>query len=151
MKRIVVLSFIIGLLGVPIQAQAAEQSEELQMFLERQKEVAKTLSNIADMRHQMMKAVAESLRREPEQNAAPPIQYYPAPPTQYYAPTNCVPFTQNFDPEAGVRSLLAHPGTVVCPSPRPDPAGTTRILQQGMIDQGIANQRLRCSMSGRVC
>ena len=51
MKRIALLSFIIGLLGVPIQAQAADQSEELQMFLERQKQVAKTLSSLADMRH----------------------------------------------------------------------------------------------------
>src|SRR5258705_13661924 len=113
MKRLAFLGFTIATLFAPIQAQAADQSEELQMFLERQKQVAKTLSSIADMRHQMMKAVAERLR-EPEQNAAPPIQYYSAPPTQYYAPTNCVPFTQNSDPEAGVRYLLAHPGTRVC-------------------------------------
>jgi hypothetical protein len=147
MKRIALLSFIIGLLGVPIQAQAADQSEELQMFLERQKQVAKTLSSLADMRHQMMKAVAERLR-EPEQNAAPPIQYYPAPPTQYYAPTNCVPFT---DPEAGVRYLQAHPGTRVCPGPHTDPAETTRILQDGAAERAAAGRTLRCSMSGYVC
>lgn len=150
MKRIALLSFIIGLLGMPIQAQAADQSEELQMFLQRQKQVAKTLSSLADMRHQMMRAVAESLR-EPEQNAAPPIQYYPASPTQYYAPTNCVPFTQNSDPEAGVRNLLAHPGTRVCPGPHTDPAETARILQDGAAERAAAGRTLRCSMSGHVC
>jgi hypothetical protein len=151
MKRIALLSFIIGLLGVPIQAQAADPSEELQMFIERQKEVAKTLSSIAEMRHRMMKLIAENLR-EPEQNAAPPIQYYPAPPTQYYAPTNCVPlFTQNSDPEAGVRYLFAHPGTRVCPGPHTDPAETARILQNGAAERAAAGRTLRCSISGHVC
>jgi hypothetical protein len=134
MKRIALLSFIIGLLGVPIQAQAADQSEELRMFLERQEQVAKTLSNLADMRHQMMKAAAERLR-EPEQNAAPPIQYYPAPPTQYYAPTNCVSFPQPPNPEAGARYLMSHPGTRVCPGPHTDPAEIARILQDGAADR----------------
>ena len=58
---------------MPIQAQAADPSE-VRLFLERQEEVAKVLSNIAAMRHQMMKSVLENLPREPEQNAAPPAQ-----------------------------------------------------------------------------
>jgi hypothetical protein len=89
MKRLAVLGFIIGLLGVPIDVQAAEPSEELRGFLEKQAQVGQTLSNIANMRYEMMKEVLRNLR-EPEQNAAPPIQYYAAPPTQYSAPTNCV-------------------------------------------------------------
>jgi hypothetical protein len=67
------------------------------------------------------------------------------------AQAGCVRFPQPPNPEAELRYLLSHPGAVVCPSPRPDPAATTRILQQGMTDSAIANQRLRCSMSGRVC
>ena len=65
MKRIALLSFIIGLLAVPIQAQAADPSAEQRLFLERQEEVAKVASNIAAMRHQMMKSVLENLPREP--------------------------------------------------------------------------------------
>jgi hypothetical protein len=72
-------------------------------------------------------------------------------PIQVQAQTGCVRFPQPPNPEAELRYLLSHPGAVVCPSPRPDPAATTRILQQGMTDSAIANQRLRCSMSGRVC
>jgi hypothetical protein len=148
MKRIALLCFIIGLLGVPIQAQAADPSaEELQMFREKQEEVAKVLRNLADLQYRMMKVVAENLPREPEQNAAPPTQYYPAPPAQ-----NCVPlFTQNSDPEAGVRYLFAHPGTRVCPGTNPDLAGQTRALAAGAAARATAHQTLVCSMSGRVC
>lgn len=151
MKRIALLSFIIGLLGVPIQAQGADQSEELQKlqalqaFQERQAQVAQTLSNIANMRHQMMKAVANSLRAEPEQNAAPPIQYYPAPPTQY-APTNCVPFAQNSDPEAMVRYLTSHPGAHVCPSnavPHATQNGEAAALAEIQRRLNIGNTLLR--------
>ena len=103
MKRLLVVSFIIGLLSASIHA----------------------------------------LSTEPEQNAASP--------TQYYAPTNCVPFTQNSDPDAGVRNLLAHPGTRVCPGPHTDPAETARILQDGAAERAAAGRTLRCSMSGHVC
>jgi hypothetical protein len=96
MKCIAVLSFIIGCLSAPIQAQAQnaasvdefvrrqqEAEMRLEEFMRRQQEVARTLSNIAEMRHQMMKTVAENLRL-PEQNAPPRIPYAP-PTTPYYS------------------------------------------------------------------
>ena len=72
-------------------------------------------------------------------------------PIQVQAQTGCVTFPQNVNPEALVRYLLSHPGTVVCPSGQSDPAETARILDQGARDRAIAHQRLLCSMSGRVC
>ena len=72
-------------------------------------------------------------------------------PIQLQAQTRCVTFPQKPNPEAELRYLLSHPGTRVCPSPDPDLAGQARVLQQGAMDRAIANQRLRCSMSGRVC
>ena len=70
---------------------------------------------------------------------------------QYDPARNCVRFPQIPNPEAELRYLLSHPGAVVCPSGRPNPAGQTDTVRRGMIDQAIANERLRCSMSGRVC
>ena len=127
MKRLLVVSFIIGLLSASIHALSTEPEGN------------------AALPEQYYAA-------SPEQYyAASPAQYYAAPPTQYYAPTNCVPFTQNSDPEAGVRSLLAHPGTRVCPGLRPDLEAQRGAVEQGAVDIAIANARLRCSMSGRVC
>jgi hypothetical protein len=71
-------------------------------------------------------------------------------PIQVQAQTGCVRFPQRPNPEAELRYLLSHPGARVCPS-NPDPAEQARILQQGATDRAIANQRLRCSMSGRIC
>jgi hypothetical protein len=71
-------------------------------------------------------------------------------PIEVQAQTGCIRFPQPPNPEAELRYLLAHPGARVCPS-NPDPAGQANTLQRGMIDSAIANQRLRCSMSGRVC
>jgi len=141
MKCLAFLSFTIATLIAPIQTQAADQSEEalaaLRMFMERQAQVAQTLQNLADMRHQRLKAVADSLRAEPQ--------------NQQYPDTNCVPFTQNSDPEAEVRYLTSHPGARVCPGPNPDLAGQAGTVEKGMRDMAIANERLRCSMSGRIC
>jgi len=72
-------------------------------------------------------------------------------PIQVQAQTGCVRFPQPPNPNAELRYLLSHPGAVVCPGPRPDPAGTAGILRQGAIDSAAANARLRCSMSGRIC
>ena len=72
-------------------------------------------------------------------------------PIQVQAQTGCVRFPQPPNPEAELRYLLSHPGAVGCPSSNPDPAGTARMLQDGATDRAIINQRLRCSMSGRVC
>ena len=72
-------------------------------------------------------------------------------PIQVQAQTGCVRFPQPPNPEAELRYLLSHPGAVVCPSGRPNPAGLTDTLRRGMTDSAIANSRLRCSMSGRVC
>ena len=63
----------------------------------------------------------------------------------------CVTFPQKPNPEAELRYLLSHPGAVVCPSGHPNPAGLTDTLRRGMTDSAIANSRLCCSMSGRVC
>jgi hypothetical protein len=71
-------------------------------------------------------------------------------PIQVQAQTGCIRFPQPANPEAELRYLLSHPGARVCPS-NPDPVGQANTLQRGMIDSAIANQRLRCSMSGRVC
>lgn len=70
---------------------------------------------------------------------------------QYDPARNCVRFPQRPNPEAETRYMLSHPGTPVCPGPHPDLEGQRRAVDQGMIDQAIANARLRCSMSGRVC
>ena len=72
-------------------------------------------------------------------------------PIQVQAQTGCVRFPQPPNPEAELRYLLSHPRAVACPSSQPDPAGTVRILEKGARDSAIANQRLRCSLSGRVC
>ena len=72
-------------------------------------------------------------------------------PIQVQAQTGCVRFPQKPNPEAELRYLLSHPGAVVCPSPQRDLAGQAMTLQRGAIDSAMANQRLRCSMSGRVC
>ena len=72
-------------------------------------------------------------------------------PIQVQAQSRCVTFPQNPDPEAELRYLLSHPGTRVCPGPRPDLAGQRRALEEGATDLAIANARLRCSMSGHVC
>jgi hypothetical protein len=72
-------------------------------------------------------------------------------PIQVQAQTGCVRFPQPPNPNAELRYLLSHPGAVVCPGPRTDPAGQTATVGRGMIDQAAANARLRCSMSGRVC
>ena len=87
MKRVAVLS-IIGVLGVPIQAQAqSSNAATVGEFERRQQEVGQALSNIANMRLQMMKAVANNLRAKPGQNTPPTTQYYapPAPPTTQYS------------------------------------------------------------------
>jgi hypothetical protein len=67
-------------------------------------------------------------------------------PTQVQA--GCVRFPQPPNPNAELRYLLSHPGAVVCPGPRPDPAARTRTLQRGAAGLAAANARLRCSMSG---
>ena len=72
-------------------------------------------------------------------------------PIQVQAQTGCVRFPQPPNPEAELRYLLSHPSAVVCPSPQPDLPGQARILEEGARDRASANQRLRCSMSGRVC
>jgi hypothetical protein len=69
---------------------------------------------------------------------------------QYDPARNCVRFPQQPNPEAETRYLLSHPNTRVCPS-NPDPEGQRRALEEGATDRAIANARLRCSMSGRVC
>ena len=75
MKRVAVLS-IIGVLGVPIQAQAqSSNAATVGEFERRQQEVGQALSNIANMRLQMMKAVANNLRAKPGQNTPPTTQY----------------------------------------------------------------------------
>jgi hypothetical protein len=71
-------------------------------------------------------------------------------PIEVQAQTGCIRFPQPPNPEAELRYLLSHPGARVCPS-NSDAAGQANTLQRGMIDSAIANQRLRCSMSGRVC
>jgi hypothetical protein len=91
MKHIVVLSLIIGCLGAPIQAQA-QNAASYDEYMRRQQAIAQTLSNIANLRHQMMKTVAESLRLS-EENAPPPEQNAP-PTTPSYAP----PTTHHYDP-----------------------------------------------------
>ena len=70
---------------------------------------------------------------------------------QYDPAGNCVRFPQQPNPEAELRYLLSHPGTRVCPGPRPDLAGQRRALEEGATGLAIANARLRCSMSGHVC
>jgi hypothetical protein len=72
-------------------------------------------------------------------------------PIQVQAQTGCVRFPQPPNPNAELRYLLSHPGAVVCPGPRPNPAGQTDTVRRGMVDQAAANARLRCSMSGRIC
>ena len=72
-------------------------------------------------------------------------------PIQAQAQSGCVTFPQKPNPEAELRYLLSHPGTRVCPSPHPNLAGQAGTLRRGATDIAIANQRLRCSMSGRVC
>ena len=87
MKRIAVLS-IIGFLSVPIQAQAQSiDAATVAEFERRQQEVGRALSEMARMRHDALKAVANNLRAEPEPNAPPTRQYYapPAPPTTQYS------------------------------------------------------------------
>jgi hypothetical protein len=69
---------------------------------------------------------------------------------QYDPAGNCVRFPQQPNPEAETRYLLSHPNIRVCPS-NPDPEGQRRALEAGAMDRAIANARLRCSMSGRVC
>ena len=63
----------------------------------------------------------------------------------------CVTFPQKPNPEAELRYLLSHPGTRVCPGPRPDLEAQRGAVEQGAVDIAIAKARLRCSMSGRVC
>ena len=72
-------------------------------------------------------------------------------PIQVQAQTGCVRFPQPPNPETELRYLLSHPGAVVCSSPQPDPAGTATILERGARDRAIAGERLRCSLSGRIC
>jgi hypothetical protein len=72
-------------------------------------------------------------------------------PIHAQAQAGCVRFSQNPNPEAELRYLLAHPGVRVCPSAHRDLAGQADALRRGTIDRAYANQRLRCSMSGRVC
>ena len=69
---------------------------------------------------------------------------------QYDPAGNCVRFPQQPNPEAETRYLLSHPNIRVCPS-NPDPEGQRRALEAGAMGRAIANARLRCSMSGRVC
>jgi hypothetical protein len=69
---------------------------------------------------------------------------------QYDPAGNCVRFPQQPNPEAETRYLLSHPNIRVCPS-NPDPEGQRRALEAGAMERAIANARLRCSMSGRVC
>jgi hypothetical protein len=69
---------------------------------------------------------------------------------QYDPAMNCVRFPQQPNPEAETRYLLSHPNIRVCPS-NPDPEGQRRALEAGAMGRAIANARLRCSMSGRVC
>ena len=69
---------------------------------------------------------------------------------QYDPARNCVGFPQQPNPEAETRYLLSHPNIRVCPS-NPDPEGQRRALEAGAMERAIANARLRCSMSGRVC
>ncbi len=76
MKRIAVLS-IIGILGVPIQGQAQSgNAATVEEYQRRQQEVDQALRNIANMRHQRLKEIAESLRAEP--NAASTTECYAA-------------------------------------------------------------------------
>ena len=70
---------------------------------------------------------------------------------QYDPAGNCVRFPQNPNPEAELQYLLSHPGTRVCPGLRPDLEAQRGAVEQGAVDIAIANARLRCSMSGRVC
>jgi hypothetical protein len=70
---------------------------------------------------------------------------------QYDPAGNCVRFPQNPNPEAELQYLLSHPGTRVCPGPRPDLEAQRGAVEQGAVDIAIAKARLRCSMSGRVC
>ena len=70
---------------------------------------------------------------------------------QYDPARNCVRFPQQPNPEAETRYLLSHPNIRVCPGPNPDLEGQRRVLEGGAMDSAIANARLRCSMSGRVC
>ena len=51
---------------------------------------------------------------------------------QYDARANCVRFSQNPNPEAETRYLLAHPNVRVCPSRNPDPVGQAETVRRGM-------------------
>jgi hypothetical protein len=70
-------------------------------------------------------------------------------PIQVQAQTGCVKFPQKPNPEAELQYLLSHPGAVVCPGPRTDPAVTTKILEQGAAERAASGRILRCTMSGR--
>ena len=70
---------------------------------------------------------------------------------QYDHVMNCVRFPEIPNPEAEIRYMESHPNTRVCPGPHPDLAGQRGAVEKGATDLAIANQRLRCSMSGRVC
>ena len=152
MKRMAVLS-IIGVLGVPIQAQAqSSDAATVAEFERRQQEVGRALSDIAEMRHRMMKELAKKLA-EPEQNAPPTTQYSdpPAPPTapfQVEAQTGCVRFPDPPNPDAELRYLLSHPGARVCPGPTSQ-AGQARVLDQISTDRVNNTARQICAMSGR--
>jgi len=57
---------------------------------------------------------------------------------QYDARANCVRFSQNPNPEAETRYLLAHPNVRVCPGQNPNLAGQASTVQRGM-NQGYYN------------
>src|SRR5262249_40431071 len=134
MKRLaVVLSFSIALLSVPIEARAQQQETQdqqqamlrLQQFMADQAAIAQSLTNIANMRHQVMRDLANQLRDDQgAQQGAAQIQVQ----AQQYPVANCVRFPQNANPEAEVQYLISHPGARVCPGPNPDLAGQARTL-----------------------
>jgi hypothetical protein len=153
MKHLAVLSFIIALLSVPIQAQAQQSLPPLAapFHVDRQSPDVEQLR--AAQQYQQYLAQQQYLAAQRYQQYLAQQQYLAAQRYQQYLAaqpvTNCVRFPQNADPEAEVRYLTSHPNSHVCPSDNPDLAGQAATVQNGMRQQAIDHGRLMDAMSGR--